>query len=172
MKRLAIFSLVLFAACTDEKKAPSINEPIPSGEVQAVVQRVAEYGRDSVVFRVHVGAKDVEVGAYQGRLSFDPAALQVLAVRVPSIEGEFRVINKDSLAAGAIPFAAFTAEAFKETQVFEILAKPIQDLAAAKLIATLSVVGQPTGTAVEARRIRRNDGVRDAQTNALIVRSR
>src|SRR4051812_33550974 len=80
MKRIAIVCLGLIAAaCSDDKKAASIIEPIPSGNVQAVVQRVAEYGRDSVVYRLHVGAKDVAVGAYQGLLTFDPAAMQILA---------------------------------------------------------------------------------------------
>jgi hypothetical protein len=172
MKRTAFALLALMgvAACDDEKKVSAdLLDPIPSGAVQAVVQRVAEYGKDSVLFRLHVGAKDVEVGAYQGRLTFNPAALEVLDIRPLTVDGEFRIVNKDSVAAGSIPFAAFTSEAFSSTVVFDLVVRPILDLQTANLVAQLAVVGETSGVAVEARRLRLNDGVRDARTNALIL---
>jgi hypothetical protein len=157
-------------ACREDRPVRAdLLAPIQPGTVQTVVQRVAQYGADSALFQVHVAARDVDVGAYQGELTFNPAALRVIEVRHPQVSGEFRVINSARAAEGSIRFAAFSAEAVRETQVFEFLAEPLMTLSAAHLSATLSVVGEVTGTAVSAHAVRANQGVRDASTNRVIV---
>jgi hypothetical protein len=172
MKRIALVAACLVAstACDDEERKVSLLDPIPPGTVQAVVERVAEYGRDSVLLRLHVASKDVQFGAYEGALRFDAAALEVLDVRAAVADGEHRVINSERAAEGIIRFAVFGTEALVETRVFDVLARPKLGLDAANLVATLTVVGEVSGTALQTERIRVNDGVRDARTGGIILR--
>ena len=163
----------LTAACretTPTAPVTSLDGLVAKGHVQIVIQQDRRVSGDSALFIVRVVGNDVPLAAYQGEVTFNAAAFEVLAVRVPeSQNGEFRIVNSDAASTGRIQFAGLTPEAFTSSEALRIVARVRDGLAGAALEGSITVAGEAAGTALRPELLRHSDGVRDAFTNVKLV---
>ena len=150
MQRKYIAALVLvttLAAC-DEDKTKGLIAPaaLPTQAVRAYVVQEPGATADKVTLTIHVEAKGIPVAAYQGKLEFDPAALEIVEATTPSEDGT-RIVNAKARP-GVVKFAGFAAEAFAHTAAVTLVVKPKKALELANLLATLDVVGEAKGVQV------------------------
>ena len=169
---LAVGCLAIAVSCRDRMPtapARSLTDLVSKGRLQVIVQQDMSVRGDSAVFLVQVVGNGVPVASYQGTLTFNAAALQVMSVETPTPQtGEFFVANADDAANGRIRFAGFATRQFSSTEVMRVVARVSGGLSAANLAATIDVAGGETGLVVPRAQIQGSDGVHDAQTNALV----
>ena len=155
MRILFPIALAVFAfGCADEPTGMSAKpaEPpaIEDGSVRAAVL-VSGSDADVTVIRIEIDAQSLELGAYQGRFTYDPAAMELLDASMP--KDGYRVMNTRGAGDGLIRFAGFTVQRFESPMVLE-LAFHVHDLTALdKLSVDLDVVGSVEGVAVAEDRI-------------------
>ena len=142
---------------------------VPQGAVQVVVQQEAASG-DELTLVARVVGNGVDVGAYQGEITFVPGTLELLGATTPTADHEMHIVNPSTFAQGRIRFAAYTtASAFASTEAFTLRVKAVHPLADAQFVGTLEVVGEPTGRAVSKTKLLASRGIYDAVTNRLIT---
>jgi hypothetical protein len=145
---------VFVFGCADEPTA-TLTEPaglpvVEDGSVRAAVF-VSGSNADITVVRVEIDAQSLDVGAYQGRFTYDPAAMDFIDASMP--KDGYRVINTGGADEGLIRFAGFTVQRFESPIVLE-LAFHVRDLTALdELSVDLDVVGSVEGVAVAEDRI-------------------
>ena len=88
-----LFAAAIVVGCVNEPTSsqPELSRPaLEDGSVQAVV--VAEPLRDGMtVMRIRIDAESLELGAYQGRFTFDASAMEFVEASMP--DDGFRVLN-------------------------------------------------------------------------------
>jgi hypothetical protein len=141
---------LLLLACTEETTRPPVEEvpPLEAGSVRATV--VAEPGPITVT-KIRIDANSLELGAYQGRFTFDPEALELVEVVMP--EGDYRFVNTNEASEGVIRFAGFTVTEFESPVALELRFKRVRDLDLNDLSVDLEVVGDVVGAEVKGERI-------------------
>ena len=167
-------ALVGASACDDGKNPAAVGpDPaaaLPTGAIQVLVQQQPVTTAGRLTFAVKVITKDVSVGAYQGALTFEPGAFELVSVESPSAkDGEFHIVNTADFAKGRIRFAAYATEAFDGTDAFLVTVKPLVPLENAKLVGALDVAGEVTGAAVAKTMLQSSRGILEARTNRVVV---
>lgn len=171
---LAILALAA-VACRDERRptAPTTLETaVPlnkKGSAQAVVVLEPGATAESAVLSVRVLTKDMTLGAYQGTLTFDANAFEILETKVPSgSDAQFNIVNTDGAAQGVIRFAAFATEKFASNEAFRLTVKPRRQLSTVNFTTQLEVAGGTDGVALRESNLQASKGLRDALSGALI----
>ena len=162
--------LVAGTACQDRPIAgPAVNLSgvVPVGMVQPVVIREAGVTPGESILTVRVHGTGVEVGAYQGEVTYDPKVVTVVATALPEAEGEYRVLNAAEV--GRIRFAAFTAAVLKEEVALRLTVRLSGAWSAAAVRATLEAVGNQEGAALAESAFRSTSAIYDARTGATIT---
>jgi hypothetical protein len=141
---------LLLLACTEETMRPPVEDvpPLEEGSVRATV--FTEPGPITVT-TIRIDANALELGAYQGRFTFDAEALELLEVTMP--EGDFRFVNTNEASRGEVRFAGFTVTEFESPVALELRFKQVRDLDLNDLSVDLEVVGDVVGTEVKGERI-------------------
>ena len=150
---LSLVAAAFVVGCVDEptgSQAVPLGLPIEDGSVRAVV--VAEPSRDGVtVMRIRIDAEALELGAYQGRFTFDPEAMEFLDASMP--EDGYRVLNTLRAGEGEIRFAGFTVERFASPVAVELRFQTKRRVDAQDVSVDLEVVGNLLGEEVSRDRI-------------------
>lgn len=171
-RTLAIAGAALLAACYERAPAgpdQRLISAVPDGAVQVVLQQQSVSGNEVTLVARIVG-NGIDVGAYQGEVSFVPGSLELVGITTPTADNEMHIVNPQDAARGRIRFAAYTtASAFTTSEAFTLRVTAPRGLADAKLVGTLEVVGEPAGRAVAKNKLLASRGVHDAATNQLIV---
>ncbi len=152
-----LFPIVVAAfvfGCGDEPTgtpAEPVDLPVfEDGSVRAAVT-VSRSSAGVTVIRIGIDAQSLELGAYQGRFTYDPAEMELLDASMPS-DG-YRVINTLGAGDGLIRFAGFTVERF-ESPIVLTLRFRVHDVAALdKVSVGLDAVGSVMGVEVPEDRI-------------------
>lgn len=165
---------VLAMGCRDERRpmAPSSVESaiaVRKGTATAVV--VVEPGatRDRAVLTVRVLGNSLTIGAFQGSLTFERGAVELIETTVPTgIDGQFHIVNAENAREGVIRFAGFATEKFVGDEAFRITIKPLRPLSSIRFGTQLEVAGGTDGVALREEQLVAGSGLRDAKTGALI----
>jgi hypothetical protein len=155
-RRVIALTLVAVAvtACDDEKAAaPALvaPQPIEGQGVRAYIVREAGATADRAVLTIRVQAKDIGMAAYQGRIEYNPDAIEILDATTPQEDGT-RLVNPNA-GAGMIKFGGFATEAFSGNTAATLTVRVKTSLDDANFVATLDVAGEATGTAVQANKM-------------------
>ncbi len=152
-------ALVAGAACNEDSQPAALVGPPPmeATGVRAYVVQEPGGATDRVTLTVHVDSKSLGVAAYQGRLSFDPGAFELIEATTP--DDNSRIVNSTTTAEGYIRFAGFAAEKFDGTLALRLVVRPIKPLDAANMVASLEVVGEATGVAVAKEKLITQRGI-------------
>lgn len=86
------------------------------------------------------------LGAYEGRLQFDPTVLAVDSA-IAGRDGS-RFVNPADANKGVIRFAGFTPTGFSSVDAVRIVGRALKPIEQAQLTATLGVAGDLNGKAV------------------------
>ena len=150
---LPLVAAAFVFGCVDNptgSEAEPLGLPIEDGSVRAVI--VAEPSRDGVtVMRIRIDAQSLELGAYQGRFTFDPEAMEFLEASMP--EDGYRVLNTLRAGEGEIRFAGFTVERFASPVAVELRFRTKRPVEAQDVSVNLEVAGNLLGEAVARDRI-------------------
>jgi len=142
---------VLVLGCADEPTAMPPDPMIEDGSVRAAVL-VSQPSAGVAEVRIRIDAQSLELGAYQGRFTYDAAALELLKASMPS-DG-YRVINTHgAVDDGLIRFAGFTVERFQSPIVLAVEFQVHDPAALERLSVVLEAVGSVEGAAVAEDRI-------------------
>ncbi len=148
-----LLAAAFVVGCVNE---PTSSQPEPSepsleeGSVQAVV--VAEPLRDGMtVMRIRIDTESLELGAYQGRFTFDASAMEFVEASMP--EDGFRVLNTLGAGEGEIRFAGFTVERCASPVAVELRFQTKQRVDARDVSVNLEVVGTVLGEEVPKGRV-------------------
>lgn len=167
---LGVLPLVGSLACRDEsptEAAVDLRNLVPEGETQVMLQQVDGPSAGTITYIVRVVTRLEGVASYQGEVTFEPGAFEFLASRTPEgADGEMFLVNAQG-AQGRLRFSALTTERFSTDEAFRFTVRPTGPVEAARLAATLSVVGHVGGTAVAPSRVRSADGIRDVKGRLL-----
>ena len=148
-----ILAAAFVVGCVNEPTGsqPEPSEPaVEDGSVQAVV--VAEPLRDGMtVMRIRIDAESLELGAYQGRFTFDASAMEFVEASMP--DDGYRVLNTLGAAEGEIRFAGFTVEQFVSPVAVELRFQTKQRVDARDVSVNLEVVGTVLGEEVPKGRV-------------------
>jgi hypothetical protein len=153
--RIAPFLVVaaFMCGCGDDPMgahATLMELPLEDGDVRAVVTaQVLGDGLTSVEISLH--AQSVEIGAYQGRVMFEPSVLKFVQESMP--DGGYRVVNTLRASEGEIRFAGFTVEGYASPVVLKLwfeAARLVQD---GDVAVDLEVVGDLLGKEVPRGRV-------------------
>ncbi len=148
-----VVAAVFVVGCVNEPTGsqPEPSEPaVEDGRVQAVV--VAEPLRDGMtVMRIRIDAESLELGAYQGRFTFDASAMEFVEASMP--DDGYRVLNTLGAAEGEIRFAGFTVEQFVSPVAVELRFQTKQRVDARDVSVNLEVVGTVLGEEVPKGRV-------------------
>ncbi len=149
----SILAAAFVVSCVNEPTGsqPETSEPAAEdGSVQAVV--VAEPLRDGMtVMLIRIDDESLELGAYQGRFTFDASAMEFVEASMP--EDGFRVLNTLGAAEGEIRFAGFTVEQFVSPVAVELRFQTKQRVDARDVSVNLEVVGTVLGEEVPKGRV-------------------
>lgn len=116
----------------------------PSVRVRLV--RARESTALRVVLLVRVEGAGMVLGAYEGRLQFDPGVFAIDSVTAGR-DGS-RYVNPGDAARGTIRFAGFTPTGFSSTDAVRIVGRALRPIEEARLTATLAVAGDLLGKPV------------------------
>lgn len=170
------FSLLLVAslaaaACNEDipVTAPvGFTDLVPKNGVAAAIIQTPGPQVGTVRLTVRVLSSDVELGSYQGAVTFAPGSFELVSISTPEgIEGEMHIVNDTEIGAGRIRFAAYATEKFSEETAFSFIVRPTAGTAAMKMAATLDVAGQTSGVALTEPQLRATTGVRDGAGRLL-----
>ncbi len=163
---LAVLPMVGLLACRDAAPTEAtvdLTGLVPEGETQVMLQELPGPTEGTLTYVVRVVTRLEGVASYQGEVTFAPGSLELLSSRTPAgADGEMFLVNAQG-AQGRIRFSALTTEHFSTDEAFRFTVRPTGPLSAARLAATLEVVGHVSGTAVDRARVRSADGVRDVK---------
>ena len=141
---------VFVFGCGDEPTAMPPEPAVEDGSVRAAVL-VSRPSDGVAVIRIRIDAQSLQLGAYQGRFTYDPAALELLDASAPS-DG-YRVMNTHGAGDGLIRFAGFTVERFESPSVLTLEFRVHDSAALDKLSVVLDAIGSVEGQAVPEDRI-------------------
>ena len=130
--------------------APLTAQKTPARAAAPTVQVSIVRAKDSTplhtVLLVRVEGKGLALGAYEGRIRFDPAVF-VVDSATPGTDGS-RFVNPADAPKGFVRFAGFTPTGFKSVEAVRLVGHASKSLDAAKLGATLEVAGDLEGKQV------------------------
>lgn len=156
MRRLSVLLLALAVlGCHGEPVAPNTLAPqllpsVPPNTVRGYVLVLPREG-DVTVLHVRIEANGLVLGAYQGNLTFNPGALEIIGSN--DTEVDFQAVNLDRAASGQVRFAAFTATGFKTTLALDLVVRTKRPLTREDATLALNVIGTLDGSRVDAQRI-------------------
>jgi hypothetical protein len=163
---LAVVPMVGLLACRDAAPTEAmvdLTRLVPEGNAQVMLQELPGPTEGTLTYVVRVVTRLEGVASYQGEVTFAPGSLELLASRTPAgSDGEMFLVNAQG-AQGRLRFSALTTERFSTDEAFRFTVRPTGPLSAARLAATLDIVGHVSGTAVDRTRVRSADGVRDVK---------
>jgi len=152
LRTLALVALAVGVACVDEPTHPAVGTPSDSGSAIGAFVTVdnpnAGVGQ-TVLVTVGLQGSSTKVGAYNGRLHFDPTQL-TLSAEVPVTNDGLRVSNPKGAASGVIRFAGANAAGFQTPTLYtasfvvrgssfaSTLSLEIDELTAAKTLGDLT----------------------------------
>src|SRR5690348_5574822 len=93
----------------------------------SIVQRSATAGGETTL-AVVVQPTELSLGAYQGRLRFDPRSFSIVSVTSAPGGDASRVVNAADTAKGLIRFAAYTVSGFKTQDALLLVIRPKKSL--------------------------------------------
>lgn len=167
---LGVLPLLGTLACRDESPtgtAVDLRNLVPEGETQVMLQQIDGPTPGTLTYIVRVITRLEGVASYQGEVTFEPGAFEFLSSRTPEgTDGEMFLVNAQG-AQGRLRFSALTTERFSTDEAFRFTVRPTGPVEAARLAATLAVVGDVGGTSVAPARVRSADGVRDLKGRLL-----
>jgi hypothetical protein len=170
---VAALILVLSACYERSPMTPQDNlaRTVPQGSIQLFVQQESADGGGQYTFVVRVVSNGVKMGAYQGEVTFQPGALELVGVETPKTgDADFHIVNAANFASGRIKFAAYTtAESFGGTEALRLKVKTSRSIADAQLAGKLDVAGETTGASVSKTKLLASRGIVDAVTSRVIV---
>lgn len=162
---LLFVASVAVSACHDETPATApigITDLAPKNGVAAAIIQTPGPQVGTVRLTVRVFARDIELGSYQGAVTFAPGSFELVSVDTPEgIDGEMHIVNSTEIGAGRIRFAAYATEKFVSEDAFSFIVRPTAGTTAMKLAATLDVAGETSGVALTEPQLRATTGVRD-----------
>jgi hypothetical protein len=121
--------------------------------VKASIVRRAAGASGETTLAVVLQPTDIVLGAYQGRLRFDPASLSIVSVTTPNSSDATRVMNAADTAKGVVQFAAFTISGFKTQDVLILVVRPKRDLQTARFAVDVDVANDLQGKAIPASQL-------------------
>jgi len=170
---VAVALLALVSGCKEkEPTAPALQlaQFVPVGKVQVMITQDTRVTGDSAVFVVSVVGKGLPMASYQGTVTFNTAALQVVEAVTPNAaSGEFRIVNAAEAASGTIRFAGFATENFSSVEAFRIVGRFKPGKLPLNMVGALDVAGEVSGSAIKASNLRASDAVRDMYSNLVVV---
>jgi hypothetical protein len=114
LRTLAIAAVIGGVACVDEPTHPALGTPADTGAAIGAFVSIdnpnASVGQ-TVLVTVGLQGSGTKIGAYSGRLHFDPTQL-ALSAEVPITNDGMRVSNPKGAATGVIRFAGANATGF------------------------------------------------------------
>jgi hypothetical protein len=114
LRTLALAAVIGCAACVDEPTHPALGTPADTGAAIGAFVSVDNPGAavgQTVLVTVGLQGSSTQVGAYNGRLHFDPTQL-ALSAEVPVAHDGLRISNPKGAATGEIRFAGANAAGF------------------------------------------------------------
>ena len=99
--------------CSEDATMPRADEGVQlnAGTVQAAIALLPD--RDGLtVTEIRIDSEEFELGAYQGRFTYDPKVLKLVDVATP--EDAYRFVNPGTDNEGLVRFAGFTVDEFKD----------------------------------------------------------
>jgi hypothetical protein len=170
---LAVLSVVALG-CLDERTPGPATSPVAgssNGVAQAVVLLEPGATATNAVLTVRVLSADMTLGAYQGAVTFDAGAFELIEASLPTAaSGQFNVVNTGSVAAGVIRFAGYATERFATTEAFHLRVRPKRDLSQVSFVARLDAVGTMTGASLNKSRLLAGPGLREASSGRVLRR--
>jgi hypothetical protein len=169
--RIALLALLTAtSACSEDRPLAGPVDPLrdlPEGAVQAMVQQRPGTEPGTVEYTVRVLGRRSDVAAYQGIVTFDVGAMELLQVRTPEAgDGEVHIVNSTTAMEGTIRFAAYAPEKFGTDEAFTMVVRPRMS-GVPDITATLDVAGTEAGKALDGTLLRASSGVRDVQGRLL-----
>ena len=149
---LVLVTVAFVVGCTDRSTgslAELVGVPREGGIVQPGV--VVEATGGVTVVRIRIDAQAFELGAYQGRFTFDPTVMEFLEASVP--EDGYRVLNTLRADEGEIRFAGFTVEQFVSPVAVELRFRTERPVVGEDVFVNLEVVGDLLGEEVPQDRV-------------------
>jgi len=162
---LAVLPMVGLLACRDAAPTEAtvdLTGLVPEGETQVMLQELPGPTEGTLTYVVRVVTRLEGVASYQGEVTFAPGSLELSSRTPAGADGEMFLVNAQG-AQGRLRFSALTTERFSTDEAFRFTVRPTGSLSAARLAASLEVVGHVSGTAVDRARVRSADGVRDVK---------
>jgi hypothetical protein len=173
LRALAVLAAATaLTACKDHQTfappAVELVEFVPVGGVQVMLVQSAGPTEGTLRYRVRVIAREVDMAAYQGAVTFAPGAFEFLGIEHSDpTDGESHFVNAEGFKDGKIRFAAWATEKFKTDEAFAFIVRST-GAAAPNLSASLEVAGESTGAALSDAVLRASAGIRDSR-GALIA---
>jgi len=154
---LAVLAAAVAAACGDGSTTSPPRAGVQDGPAASPAAGVRaslavgafEEGEQTVSLRLE--GRESGVGAYQGRILFDPGRLELLSTGNP--EQGFHVVNDRRAGEGQVRFAGFAVEGFSEPTVLELRFRTDGPLAAGDLELVMEALGTDGGAPVPSERI-------------------
>ncbi len=146
-KRPLVLAVLLCVACVDEAPMPDVTDlpPLEAGTVRVNI-RVEEGSGDTRLIELTLDAKALDIGAYQGRMVFDPHQMELLEVNTP--DDNLRLVNTNNALIGEIRFAGVAATTFDSPVILELRITAGASFDPNDMHAELDVVGDLLGTQV------------------------
>ena len=114
--------------------------------VHVSVVRSPQSTANRVVLVVRVDGRGMVLGSYEGRVHFDPAALEVDSA-IAGRDGS-RFVNAADAKSGSIRFAGFTTNGFKSSDAVTLIGRALKPLEQSHVAASVEVAGDLDGHAV------------------------
>ena len=105
------------------------------------------------VLVVRLEPSDFVLGAYQGRVQFEPGSLQLVSLAASQADNGTRLYNAADTASGIVRFAGYTTSGFRSTGVLTLVVRPTRSLEQAKVRVELDVAGDLEGRSLPHERL-------------------
>lgn len=102
---------------------------------------------------IRLEPRDFVLGAYQGRLQYEPGSLQVMSLAASQRDNGTRLYNAADSAKGIIRFAGYTTSGFSSTGVLTLVVRPTKSIDAARVRVELDVAGDLDGKSLPKDRL-------------------
>ncbi|HET8770328.1 MAG TPA: hypothetical protein VFM71_05015 [Gemmatimonadaceae bacterium] len=120
-----------------------------SPAVRVVIEESIRDSAGLVTLTVRFKATGVELGAYQGKLEFEPGAFDIVSATSPRGDGT-RMVNAADSASGVVRFAGYGLPGFKDDMAMTLVVRPRGTMVAARVRAGLEVAGDVDGVPIAA----------------------
>ena len=117
--------------------------------VRVVIEESIRDSTGLITLTVRLKATGVELGAYQGKLEFEPGALDIVTATSPRGDGT-RMVNAADSTLGVVRFAGYALPGFKDDVAMTLVVRSRGAMAAARVRAALEVAGDVDGVPIAA----------------------